>query len=127
MPLAGSREVAVLVESKRKERGISVAELTRRIGADGKRLRYVLNGQREMRVDESIKLYAFFYLGLGCLIDGATVERLRSSLPFREWQHIHLRQARRPYGRRAFSSPLLPQLARSRSPAFAWPATSAFG
>lgn len=41
---------------KRQERGIPVAELARRIGIDKKRLWYVLNGQREMRVDEFLKL-----------------------------------------------------------------------
>lgn len=41
---------------KRQERGISIEELARRIGIDKKRLWYVLNGQREMRVDEFLKL-----------------------------------------------------------------------
>lgn len=41
---------------KRQERGISIAELARRIGIDKKRLWYVLNGQWEMRVDEFLKL-----------------------------------------------------------------------
>lgn len=36
--------------------GISVAELARRIDVDRKRLWYVLNGQREMRVDEFLKI-----------------------------------------------------------------------
>lgn len=40
----------------RQMRGICVAELARRIGVDKKRLWYVLNGQREMRVDEFLKL-----------------------------------------------------------------------
>lgn len=84
MPIAGSREVSVLIESRRRQRGISVAELARRIGVDRKRLWYVLNGQREMRVDEFIKLCAFFDLGLGRFIDRATVERLRSPQPYRE-------------------------------------------
>ncbi len=61
-----------------------MAELARRIGIDGKRLRYALHGQREMRVEEFIKLCAFFNLELGCFIDKATVERLRSSRLFRE-------------------------------------------
>ena len=65
MPIARSREVAVFIESKRQQRGISIAELARRIGADKKRLWYVLSGQREMRVDEFIKLCAFFDIGLG--------------------------------------------------------------
>lgn len=35
---------------------MSVAELARRVGVDRKRLWYVLNGQREMRVDEFLKI-----------------------------------------------------------------------
>lgn len=35
---------------------MSVAELSRRTNIDNKRLWYVLNGQREMRVDEFLKL-----------------------------------------------------------------------
>lgn len=44
------------VEAARQNRGISIAELARRIGIDKKRLWYVFNGQREMRVDEFLKL-----------------------------------------------------------------------
>ena len=40
----------------RLERGMSVAELDRRTGIDTKRLWYILDGQREMRVDEFLKL-----------------------------------------------------------------------
>lgn len=73
-----------IIEKAREDRGISIAELARRIGVDGKRLWYILNGQREMRVDEFIKLCAFFDLGLGRFIDRATVERLRSPHPYRQ-------------------------------------------
>ena len=73
-----------IIEKAREDRGISIAELARRIGVDGKRLWYVLNGQREMRVDEFIKLCAFFDLGMGRFIDRATVERLRSPEPFQD-------------------------------------------
>ena len=73
-----------IIEKAREDRGISIAELARRIGVDGKRLWYVLNGQREMHVDEFIKLCAFFDLGLGRFIDRATVERLRSSCSCRQ-------------------------------------------
>ena len=45
-----------LISRERYIRGISIAELARRIGIDKKRLWYVLNGQREMRVDEFLKL-----------------------------------------------------------------------
>ena len=73
-----------IIEKAREDRGISIAELARRIGVDGKRLWYVLNGQREMRVDEFIKLCAFFDLGLGRFIDRATVEWLHSPCPYRQ-------------------------------------------
>lgn len=73
-----------IIEKAREDRGVSIAELARRIGVDGKRLWYVLNGQREMRVDEFIKLCAFFDLGMGRFIDRATVERLRSPCPYRQ-------------------------------------------
>lgn len=48
--------VVKLMSEARYKRGISVAELARRIGIDRKRLWYVLNGQREMRIDEFLKL-----------------------------------------------------------------------
>lgn len=44
------------IEEARSLWGISVAKLARRIGVDRKRLWYVLNGQRTMRVDEFLKL-----------------------------------------------------------------------
>lgn len=44
------------VELARRVRGISVAELGRRIGVDRKRLWRVLNRQREMRVEEFLAL-----------------------------------------------------------------------
>ena len=78
------RAIVEHIENLRRDREISVAELARRIGVDGKRLWCVLHGQREMRVEEFIKLCAFFDLGLGCFIERATVERLRSSQPFHE-------------------------------------------
>ena len=84
MMLGLGRDAIGVIEESRKLRGISVADLARRIGVDGKRLWYVLHGQREMRVEEFIKLCAFFNLGFGRFIDKATVERLHSSQPFRE-------------------------------------------
>lgn len=68
----------------REERGISYAELARRLGVDGKRLWYVLNGNRTMRADEFLRLCAFFNLGLGHFIDRETVRDLRSPNTFRE-------------------------------------------
>lgn len=50
------RDIFNKVEEMRRERGIKVAELARRADIDKKRLWYILNGQREMRVDEFLKL-----------------------------------------------------------------------
>lgn len=47
---------AEMIESVRRRQGIPVAELARRIGVDRKRLWRVLNGKREMRVDEFLAL-----------------------------------------------------------------------
>ena len=44
--------IVARMERARQDRGISVAELGRRIGVDRKRLWYVLNGKRSMHVDE---------------------------------------------------------------------------
>lgn len=63
------------VELARRVRGISVAELARRIGVDRKRLWRVLNGQRAMRVDEFVKLCAFFGLGVKSFIPKARAAR----------------------------------------------------
>ena len=49
-------EVYSKLSLRQQQWGISVAELARRIELDPKRLWYVLNGQREMRVDEFLKL-----------------------------------------------------------------------
>lgn len=57
-----SKMVINRIEEKRKEQGISVAELARRIEVDRKRLWYVLNNQREIYVEEFIKLCIFFNL-----------------------------------------------------------------
>lgn len=74
--------ILTALESSRQKQGISVAELARRIDIDKKRLWYVLNGQRVMRVSEFVKLCAFFDFGLGRFIDRQTVEELRSPKPF---------------------------------------------
>lgn len=44
------------IEQVRLDRGISIAEIARRIDVDRKRLWYVLNHRREMRVDEFLKI-----------------------------------------------------------------------
>lgn len=48
--------IALKLQKARYLYGMSIAEVARRTGIDRKRLWYVLNGQREMRVDEFLKL-----------------------------------------------------------------------
>ena len=60
--------IVARIERARQERGISVAELARRVGVDRKRLWYVLNGQRSMHVDEFVRLCAVMNMGLGCVL-----------------------------------------------------------
>lgn len=50
------QHIILITDRMRLERGMSVAELDRRTGIDKKRLWYILDGQREMRVDEFLKL-----------------------------------------------------------------------
>ena len=50
--------IVARIERARQDRGISVAELARRMGVDRKRLWYVLNGQHSMHVDEFVRLCA---------------------------------------------------------------------
>lgn len=76
--------ILVTLNSSRRRQGISIAELSRRIGIEKKRLWYILNGQRAMRADEFVKLCAFFNLGLGCFLDRKAIENLRSPEPFRD-------------------------------------------
>ena len=61
--------IAARMEQARWERGISVAELARRIGVDRKRLWRVLNGERAMRADEFVRLCMELGVGLGTFLD----------------------------------------------------------
>lgn len=60
--------IAARMEQARWRRGISVAELARRVGVDRKRLWRVLNGERAMRADELVRLCAELGIGLGAFI-----------------------------------------------------------
>ena len=50
------QDVVKAIERARRERGIPIAELARRIGVDRKRLWRALNEKREMKVDEFLAL-----------------------------------------------------------------------
>ena len=75
-----ARQVTLLLEEARIIRGISVAELARRINVDRKRLWYVLNGQREIRVDEFLKLCVALGVDPKRFITNDMVEEVRRHL-----------------------------------------------
>lgn len=70
--------IAAKMEQARWERGISVAELARRISVDRKRLWRVLNGERAMRADEFVRLCMELGVGLGRFLPGPSREPGRS-------------------------------------------------
>ena len=60
--------IAARMEQARWRRGISVAELARRVGVGRKRLWRVLNGERAMRADEFVRPCMELGAGLGRFI-----------------------------------------------------------
>ena len=69
--------IAVRMEEARDARGISVAELARRASIDRKRLWYILDGQRQMRADEFVRLCAVMGLDMQFFL----TPELRESCP----------------------------------------------
>lgn len=70
------------IEKARCLRGISVAELARRIDVDRKRLWCVLKGRREMRVDEFLALCVALRIDPRAFITVKTVREIAArSLP----------------------------------------------
>lgn len=67
------------LEETRIERGMSVAELARRTKINRKRLWYMLNGKREMRVDEFLKLCVVLKLDPRSFITRDMVESILGS------------------------------------------------
>lgn len=78
IPMDDADVMVGLIEQARRERGISVAELGRRIGIDRKRLWCVLSGRRAMRVDEFVKLCVFFGMGVGAFATDRLMSEIRS-------------------------------------------------
>ena len=71
--------IAVRMEEARDTRGISVAELGRRASIDRKRLWYILDGQRQMRADEFVRLCAVMGLDMQFFL----TPELREELSYR--------------------------------------------
>lgn len=71
--------IVMRIEEARRERGISVAELARRIHVDRKRLWYVLNRKRAMRIDEFVCLCVVLNMGLGRFLTRDMADELRAA------------------------------------------------
>ena len=72
-----SKLIAVRIVEARSERGMSVAELGRRALIDRKRLWYILDGQRQMRADEFVRVCAVLNLGLRNFLTPAIADGMR--------------------------------------------------
>ena len=70
--------IAIRMEEARELRGISVAELGRRASIEHKRLWYILNGQRQMREDEFIRLCMVLNLDMYHFLTKDMLEDLQS-------------------------------------------------
>lgn len=68
--------IAIRIEEVRYERGISVAELGRRASIDRKRLWYILDGQRQMRADEFVRLCVVLDMGLRNFLTAELAEEI---------------------------------------------------
>ena len=55
-------EIAARMDTVRERRGISVAELARRAGIDGKRLWYILRGNRAMSSSDYARCLIWKYI-----------------------------------------------------------------
>lgn len=72
-------EIAARMDAVRERRGISVAELACRAGIDGKRLWYVLRGNRAMRADEFVRLCAVLDLEIYHFLTRTQAKELRAA------------------------------------------------
>lgn len=73
--------VAGAIERIRRRQGIPVAELARRIGVDRKRLWRVLNGRREMRVDEFLALCVVLRVDPRAFVTEKLIREIEERLP----------------------------------------------
>ena len=76
------------IESVRRERGISVAELARRASIDKKRLWYILHGERALRSYELVRLSVVLNLGMQHYLTRDQAKELC----------VHRQQIRQEYG-----------------------------
>ena len=74
-----SKLIVVRIEEVRCERGMSIAELGRRALIDRKRLWYILDGQRQMRADEFVRVCAVLNLGLRTFLTPEIADDMKRS------------------------------------------------
>ena len=71
-----SKLIVIRMEEVREQRGISVAELARRSSIDRKRLWYILDGQRQLRADEFVRLCIVLNMGMQSFVTREIVDTI---------------------------------------------------
>lgn len=74
-----SQYIAEKLESARDERGMTVAELARRCDIPRKRLWYILDGQRQLRADEFVRLIIVLDMNARHFIPREMLERYEAT------------------------------------------------
>lgn len=72
------RYIVVKLEAARDERGMTVAELARRSDIPRKRLWYILDGQRQLRADELVRLCIVLGMGIYQFVPPEMAKRLKT-------------------------------------------------
>lgn len=70
--------IVAIIERAREERGMSIAELSRRSLIERKRLWYILHGERILRADEFVRLCIVMNLGFKYFATPELIELLRA-------------------------------------------------
>lgn len=73
------RYIVVKLEAARDERGMTVAELARRSDIPRKRLWYILDGQRQLRADEFVRLIIVLDMNARHFIPREMLERYEAT------------------------------------------------
>ena len=73
------RYIVVKLEAAGDERGMTVAELARRSDIPRKRLWYILDGQRQLRADELVRLGIVLGMGMSQFVPREMIDRYEES------------------------------------------------
>ena len=74
-----SQYIVERLDVARDERGMSVAELARRTDVPVKRLRYIFNGDRQLRADEFVRLCVVLNMGTRQFVPREMLDRYEAT------------------------------------------------